>query len=179
MTHHSHVTLSEATSEVAKSKGPHRYRGALLAKDHFVSSGDPSTHSRTRSLRVTWAEGAVIPSVDAAPGWGGAQNDRFFSSPRPCLSRCRSAQDDRYSVVFDGWHLSIKGGTYQSAKQPRSRSATRSLVRRDAPVEGWFLRALGVDPFVVAICFHRRPGNRCSLWRRFRPSTRCSCRSLR
>ena len=24
-----HVTLSEATSEVAKSKGPHRYRGAL------------------------------------------------------------------------------------------------------------------------------------------------------
>jgi hypothetical protein len=39
------VTLSGATSEVVKSKGPHRARSATLAKKHSLRSGDPSTRS--------------------------------------------------------------------------------------------------------------------------------------
>ena len=56
-----HVTLSEATSEVAKSKGPHRTVSAQFVKRRLVDSGDLSTRSRTHSLKVTWDECAVGP----------------------------------------------------------------------------------------------------------------------
>ena len=70
-----HVTLSGAASEAAESKGPHRLSGAPLARNGSVLWGDSSTHSRTRSLRMTWFEGVVIPCVGAVPRRGGAQVD--------------------------------------------------------------------------------------------------------
>jgi len=93
-----HVTLSGAASEAAESKGPHWLSGAFLAGNGLVLWGDSSTHSRTRSLRMTWFEGVVIPCVGVAPRRGGARDDLVFAAPVvPSLAgacRGRGAQDD-------------------------------------------------------------------------------------
>ena len=92
------VTLSGAASEAAESKGPQRVGGAPFLSASLRNSGDPSTLSRTRSLRMTrigclclsmrrrrltaWASlrmtgigFSVIPGVGAASLRGGAQGD--------------------------------------------------------------------------------------------------------
>ena len=69
------VILSGAASEAAESKDPPE--GTEVAPAHVapqregaihIPSGDSSTHSRTRSLRMTGIGCSVIPGVGAARG---------------------------------------------------------------------------------------------------------------
>jgi len=59
-------------SERSESKDPHRLSSAHVATDGLVFWGDSSTHSRTRSLRMTGCEGSVIPYGGAVTGSGRA-----------------------------------------------------------------------------------------------------------
>jgi len=72
------VTLSERVP-ASESKGPPKQVVAIWAGKEYLPSGDSSTRSRTRSLRMTGFSAApVIPQVGAARRRGGAQGDSVF-----------------------------------------------------------------------------------------------------
>jgi len=68
-----HPERSDLRGRVVEGS-PEGWKTAPVGSSHRPS-GDSSTHSRTRSLRMTGTGCSIIPAVGAAPRRGGAQGD--------------------------------------------------------------------------------------------------------